>query len=667
MAQTVGYVTESNGVFFAKDTNGDARVLKVGDELLFDETIVGDNANSDSDLIKFTVDGADQEYTLFANEQLLLDNDLLSPQLDIENLEKTAAAGDAEVDALTGRFIDRTGDETDVTTTLRDATFTDPVFVEEDSVAEPIPEDTKVEPILEDAVLTLSATPQLTEDGGVITYTATLDLPANETMTVTLSNGEKITIEAGKTKGIATVTIKESQFEDVYKDSDTISVSIIETTDGGFATVDHTTNGSASTLIVDTIDTTNVWLSGPTAVAEGAIAAYTVNVDHAPQNTPLEVKVKVSHLDTDNNDLMPFTQIVVIPVGVKSVEFTVANSDDNTYEGNENYRVELTGDYSGGNYENAIVDTSYVDTTIIDNDTELPPLDHAISNVTYFLVNSLGNAIEVKLDNWSGEIKNPAYPSSLNNDVVSEITTLTGDNSYDVVGYAIKAGNDPVMVIGEQPEGTDTAWNTNDVVYNFNTSTGEMTLNPSDTTMIVGTDFDNGLEGGAKGEVIYGKDGDDEIESKGGDDIIYGGTGSDDIDAGTGDDNIVYDQNDTNINGGEGNDTLIVDNSSLLDFSTLANNNVTNIENVDLRSGSGVEVTNLTIDSVLQMTDDTKTLYIYGDNEDSVKLTNEPGSTDIWIEGTQYTDNDGVVFDTYTTTDSTVTVYVQGQVYDEIV
>ena len=76
--------------------------------------------------------------------------------------------------------------------------------------------------------LSLAATGSVTE-GGQITYTATLTNPAGTPMTVTLSNGAVINIEAGKTTGSVVV---DTPANDVYKNGSTVSTTI-ESTSGG--------------------------------------------------------------------------------------------------------------------------------------------------------------------------------------------------------------------------------------------------------------------------------------------------------------------------------------------------------------------------------------------------------------------------------------------------
>ncbi|MFS2202910.1 immunoglobulin-like domain-containing protein, partial [Pseudomonas sp. Pseusp3] len=68
-------------------------------------------------------------------------------------------------------------------------------------------------------------------EGGQITYTATLTNPAGTPMTVTLSNGSVITIEAGKTTGSVVV---ETPANDAYVNGSTVSTTITGTTGGNF-------------------------------------------------------------------------------------------------------------------------------------------------------------------------------------------------------------------------------------------------------------------------------------------------------------------------------------------------------------------------------------------------------------------------------------------------
>ncbi|MFS2073138.1 immunoglobulin-like domain-containing protein, partial [Pseudomonas sp. CT11-2] len=102
----------------------------------------------------------------------------------------------------------------------------------------------------------LSATDSVAE-GGSIVYTATLTNAAGTPVTVTLSNGAVITIEAGKTTGSVTV---DAPKDDVYKDAGTIETTIKDATGGNFENL-ATSPAAAVTTVNDTIDTSTVSLT----------------------------------------------------------------------------------------------------------------------------------------------------------------------------------------------------------------------------------------------------------------------------------------------------------------------------------------------------------------------------------------------------------------------
>ena len=77
-----------------------------------------------------------------------------------------------------------------------------------------------------------------------------------------------------------------------------------------------------------------------------------------------------------------------------------------------------------------------------------------------------------------------------------------------------------------------------------------------DLTPIIGTEFDDELDGTGQDDVVYGQGGDDQIEGKGNDDILFGGMGDDDIRGGGDDDIILGGDGDDDIRGGGGADNL---------------------------------------------------------------------------------------------------------------
>ncbi|MCU0122350.1 hypothetical protein N8H74_29245, partial [Pseudomonas sp. B2M1-30] len=111
-------------------------------------------------------------------------------------------------------------------------------------------------------------------EGGSIIYTATLTNAAGTPVTVTLSNGSTITIEAGKTTGTVTVP---APSDDVYKDAGPVQATITNATGGNFENL-VTSSTPAVTQVTDTIDTTTVKLTATASAAEGSTVTYTATV-----------------------------------------------------------------------------------------------------------------------------------------------------------------------------------------------------------------------------------------------------------------------------------------------------------------------------------------------------------------------------------------------------
>ncbi|MEO3728433.1 LapA family giant adhesin [Pseudomonas syringae] len=236
----------------------------------------------------------------------------------------------------------------------------------ENLVADKTPVSTTVTDTIDTTNLSLSATGTVAE-GGSITYTATLTNAAGSPVTVTLSNGSVITIEAGKTTGTVTVP---APADDVYKDAGNVQATITNATGGNFERL-VTSNTPAVTSVTDTIDTTTVSITGSTSVTEGQTASYTVSLNH-PAQTEVTLKIVYSGTAADGSD---FTGVytVKIPAGASSAQFNVATIDDKITEGTENFVVKIDS-ATGGNFENLAVSSTNgsVSTSIIDNDA--PPV-----------------------------------------------------------------------------------------------------------------------------------------------------------------------------------------------------------------------------------------------------------------------------------------------------
>ncbi|WP_435034261.1 LapA family giant adhesin [Pseudomonas neuropathica] len=243
----------------------------------------------------------------------------------------------------------------------------------ENLVADKTPVSTTVTDTVDTTNLSLTATGTVAE-GGQITYTATLTNAAGSPVTVTLSNGSVITIDAGKTTGTVTVP---APADDVYKDAGTVQATITGTSGGGFENL-VTSTAPAVTSVTDTIDTTTVSITGSSSVTEGQTASYTVSLNH-PAQTEVTLKIVYSGTAADGSD---FTGVytVKIPAGASSAQFNVATLDDKITEGTENFVVKIDS-ATGGNFENLAVSSTNgsVSTSIIDNDAP-PVLDLDANN-----------------------------------------------------------------------------------------------------------------------------------------------------------------------------------------------------------------------------------------------------------------------------------------------
>ena len=126
----------------------------------------------------------------------------------------------------------------------------------------------------------------------------------------------------------------------------------------------------------------------------------------------------------------------------------------------------------------------------------------------------------------------------------------------------------------------------------------------------------------------------------------------------SGDDRLLYDG--TDMDAGEGNDTLLLANNVDLDFSNVAN--LSNFEQIDLNANGDHQITNLTMQDVLDITDSNNELVIYGDNSDAVSLQNTAGNS--WSKAPTALEENGHLFDVYT--NGSATVKVEQDINDNI-
>ncbi|WP_193069308.1 retention module-containing protein, partial [Pseudomonas sp. K5] len=195
--------------------------------------------------------------------------------------------------------------------------------------------------------ITLTATPSITEAGGVVVYTVFVTQAPTSDLTVTLSNGLSVVVPAGQTAGALNVTFAGN--DTPYLDASSISATITGTAGGGNLII-TTDPAPAVTQINDTIDTTTVTLSANASVDEGGKIVYTATVNNAAQT---DVTITLS-----NNT------IITIEAG-KTTGTVSVDTPANLADGKDlSVSATITG-ASGGNYENLAINPEAATTTVI--------------------------------------------------------------------------------------------------------------------------------------------------------------------------------------------------------------------------------------------------------------------------------------------------------------
>ncbi|MBI3905213.1 MAG: adhesin, partial [Pseudomonas fluorescens] len=111
------------------------------------------------------------------------------------------------------------------------------------------------------------------------TFTVKVDQKLDHDLKVTLSNGDTVTIEAGKLSAIYTAPV---QGDDVYKDGQTLTVGISDATVDGKSFENLVIGGEAKVEITDTVSEVIATLTADkSTVAEGGSVTYTVTLTNA--------------------------------------------------------------------------------------------------------------------------------------------------------------------------------------------------------------------------------------------------------------------------------------------------------------------------------------------------------------------------------------------------
>ncbi len=276
---------------------------------------------------------------------------------------------------------------------------------------------TQINDTVDTTTVTLGASAQVNE-GGQITYSASVNNAPQSDLVLTLSNGASITIKAGELNGSVTV---DAPIDDVYQDGSSLTVSITGSQGGNYEQLD--TSSTVTTDVVDTVDTTTVTLSSATngqIVTEGGSIVYTASVSNPVTGSPLTV--------TLSNGV-----VITIPVGSSSAnsEPVPVRGDDIYQQGEESLRVTIDKT-SGGNYE-SVVTTGTITNTVVD-DQDAPTLT----------LTGDANVVEGGKASYTLTISDAPKTDLTVKVVVGHITTDSGDVQAVTRDVVIKAGTTSV-------------------------------------------------------------------------------------------------------------------------------------------------------------------------------------------------------------------------------
>ncbi|WP_339533367.1 immunoglobulin-like domain-containing protein, partial [Pseudomonas mucidolens] len=247
--------------------------------------------------------------------------------------------------------------------------------------------------------VTLSA-PSSVNEGGQITYTATLSNKAGSDVTLKLDNNSTITIKAGETVGTVTV---DAPTDDVFIDKSSETVKITDATGGNFEKLEVAGNG-ATTVVNDTIDDVKVVLTATNTVGEGGQIVYTASLVDKAGNA-------VTNITNPLTVTLGNGETITIGVNQSSGTVSVLAPND-VYAGDQTVSTAITKVTGGEHFENLVPGTDTVTTTVTDtpgtDDTTTVTLTAPSSvneggQITYTatLSNKAGSDVTVKLDNNS--------------------------------------------------------------------------------------------------------------------------------------------------------------------------------------------------------------------------------------------------------------------------
>ncbi|WP_436977043.1 immunoglobulin-like domain-containing protein, partial [Pseudomonas alabamensis] len=222
-----------------------------------------------------------------------------------------------------------------------------------------VPDKTPVSTTVNDTVDTVTVS--IVSNGNVTedqqpAFTVRVNQALDRDLTVTLSNGDKVVIAAGKTE----VTYRvDAQGDDVFKDAGSVTVGVQDAAVNGRTFEDLQLSGPATVQIADTISEVVATLTADkTTVTEGGQVTYTVTLTNA-QGLPVSGHNGLTFTLTDGT-------VVKVPAGSTTGTATIVANDD-VYTGGQADIVNKLVSVSGGdNFEKLTLGGETRTTTVTD-------------------------------------------------------------------------------------------------------------------------------------------------------------------------------------------------------------------------------------------------------------------------------------------------------------
>ncbi|MGN8252437.1 immunoglobulin-like domain-containing protein, partial [Pseudomonas sp. SMV7] len=221
---------------------------------------------------------------------------------------------------------------------------------------DPTPASTVINDSVDTVTVSIVSNGNVTEDQQP-SFTVKVSQALDRPLTVTLSNGDTVTIEAGKTEAEYKTP---AQGDDVIKDAGSVTLSVTDATVPGATFENLALGGPATVEISDTISEVVAKLTATPSVTEGGQITYTVTLTNQ------------DGLPIDKHGALTFTlndgTTITVPANSTTGSITVT-APDNVYVGANDPVVKSIASVSGDDadkFEQLTLDKTPVSTAVTD-------------------------------------------------------------------------------------------------------------------------------------------------------------------------------------------------------------------------------------------------------------------------------------------------------------